>query len=315
MAAGAHLTHTRFIVNPASRSGKTGRTWSKLWQIVQQVWPHSVDFQLTQRPGHGIDLARQAAGQGVTTVIAVGGDGTVNEVVNGLLTAPEISGTPPVLGILELGTGGDFARTLRMPRNPRAALEWLLSAVPIPCDVGKAVCRSLTGETITRYFINILDFGLGGAVVQWVNTHSKRLGGKVTFLAGILVTLATYRNKTIRFRIDGGAWQEQKMNNFIVANGRYFGGGLFPAPMASVQDGQLEGIIIGDVGRWEAVGNLGRIRKGTHLLHPKITHWPLHQLEAESPETVYVDADGELIGTLPLKLQVVPGAISVLQQR
>ncbi len=315
MAASQHLTHTRFIVNPAARNGKTGTTWGQIWQHIQKIWPHKVDYQLTRYPGHAISLSQRAPEEGVRTVIAVGGDGTVNEVVNGIMPLRGNTTTQPVLGVLELGTGGDFARTLQMPRGVRETLKWLLDAVPRPVDVGEAVCRARTGEMCTRYFINILDFGLGGSVVQWVNSHSKRLGGTITFLTGILINLAKYRNKEIRFRVDGAEWQHCRVNNVILANGRYFGGGLLPAPMAMIHDGQLEGIVIGDIGRIEAVFNLKRLREGRHLAHPKIMHFAFQQFQAESMETVYVDADGELIGTLPLSVRVLPGALRVLSKK
>ncbi len=313
MAEQSYLTRTRFIVNPASANGKTGRHWPKLWNTIGQHWPGKPDYRLTEAPGHATTLTRQALSEGITTIIAVGGDGTLNEVVNGFLADDKPVRPEAVLGMLELGTGGDFARTLGMPREAVAAVEWLLQATPTPTDVGKATCRGLNGAPHTRYFLNILDFGLGGSVVQWVNSHSKTLGGTVTFLAGILVNLLTYTNKTVRYTIDGGAETTARINNFIVANARYFGGGLFPAPMAAVDDGRLDGVIIGDISRWEAIRNLGRLRRGTHLEHPRITHHPLTALRADSPETVYIDADGELIGTLPLEVTVLPAAVKVLR--
>ncbi len=308
-----HLTHTRFIVNPMAGNGKTGRQWPRLWEAIQRRWTGKIDFYLTQKPGHAVELTRNALKEGITCIIAVGGDGTLNEVVNGFLGTDGALQSTAVLGTLELGTGGDFARTLGIPRQAVAAIEWLLQARPLPTDVGKAVCWSLSGKPITRYFINILDFGLGGAVVEWVNSHSKTFGGTVTFLAGILINLAKYQNKKIYFSIDEQPLQAIVMNNFIVANARFFGGGLLPAPMAQVDDGQLEGVIIGDISRLTAVKNLGRLRKGTHLSHPLIHHFPLRTLRAEAEDTVYVDADGELIGTLPLEVSVIPAAIRVLR--
>ncbi len=306
------MTRTCFIVNPVSAAGKTGRWWPRVERVIRRLWGRDFEVAFTERPWHAAELTSRALRRGCLRVVSVGGDGTLNEVVNGFFDRGRFIQPQAALGLLELGTGADFAKSLPLPKKPEEVLEIIRNGRSRKIDLGLAEFTGTNGTVCSRYFVNILDFGLGGAVVERVNRASKRWGGKAAFLKGILVTLATYKNKTIRFQLDDGPWQTRKLNNFIVANGRYFGGGLLPAPQADLSDGKFDIVFLGDVGRLEAVLNLSKLRKGTHFENPKVSGTRAARVQAESEEPVFIDIDGEFVGTLPIKILVLPQILPIL---
>ena len=276
---------------------------------------YAFDFEVvfTEHPLHAAQLAREAIRRGDQRIVGVGGDGTLNEIVNGFFEKDAALNPEAVLGILEIGTGADFVKTLGQQPTVEQAILGLNEASTQAIDVGKAEFVTLEDKTDERYFLNILDFGLGGAVVERVNRTTKRFGGKISFLIGILFTLLTFKNKPIRYRLDEGDWQSGMFNDVIVANGRYFGGGLFPAPEALLDDGLFDVVFLGDVGRLEAVLNLSKLRKGTHFENPKVFATQARKIEAESETDVFVDMDGELVGKLPLKVLILPQKMRILK--
>jgi diacylglycerol kinase (ATP) len=304
---------TRFIVNPKSAAGKTGKQWKEISQPVRQTFGKDADPVFTERPMHAVQLARESVLEGFKSIIAVGGDGTINEVLNGLFENEQLLQDDVALGVLEMGTGGDFVRSLNMPYRWEEAIQYLKQATPRKIDIGKATYQSTDGTKATRHFINICDFGIGGAVVERTNRTTKRFGGKMTFLWSILITLLQYKNQEIRYKLDDGAWQTGKFNNFIIANGRYFGGGLNPAPRAQIDDGLFDAVFFGDIGRIDAIKNLSNLRKGTHLKHAKISVTHARAIEAASDNPVYIDMDGEFVGTIPIWVEILPKRLSLLQ--
>ncbi|GBD92688.1 diacylglycerol kinase [bacterium BMS3Abin05] len=303
---------TRFIVNPESANGSTGRRWPHIELLLKRTYRFNYEVAFTEKPWHASQLAREAIEGGCDRIISVGGDGTLNEVVNGFLENDNLINPDAALGVLEIGTGADFSKSFNFPKTVEEMILRLNRAKPKMIDVGKAEYRSLKDLEITRYFVNILDFGMGGAVVERVNRTTKLFGGKISFLIGILTTLFKYENKTIHYRLDGGEWETGVFNNFITANGRYFGGGLFPAPSAELDDGWFDVVFFGDVGRLEAILNLSKLRKGTHLENPKVTLRRAKEIEAVSKEQVFIDMDGEFVGKLPLKVLIFPKKLPIL---
>ncbi len=296
---------TLFIVNPRSSNGRTGRRWRKLLPVVRKHFGDSFEYTNTEYAFHAASLARRGIDEGYTNIISVGGDGTINEVLNGFFRNGKLINGNVALGILPIGTGADFARYLALPATDEERIKRLKEPKLSKIDVGKAEYRSLNGDMTTRYFINILDFGIGGAVVERVNRTTKLFGGKMSFLWSIFLTLPSYKNKHITYRLDDGVWQEKVLNNFIVANGAYFGGGLHPAPHARIDDGFFDIVLFGDVTLFEALRNLPHLRKGKHLAHPKIFSTRAAAIEARSGETIYIDIDGECAGTLPVKVTIL----------
>jgi YegS/Rv2252/BmrU family lipid kinase len=304
---------TRFIVNPESANGVTRKKWPALQELLDSVYPFEFETAFTEKPLHETELARNGILAGCDRIISVGGDGTLNGVVHGFFQQGRLLRQEVALGVLEIGTGADFARTLGLPSEPEKVIGRLIKSRPQEIDVGKAEFLSLEGNRVVRYFINILDFGIGGAVVEKVNRTTKRFGGKVSFLWAILVTIFHYQNKKIRYRLDEGEWASAVLNNFIVANGRYFGGGLLPAPNAELDDGWFDVVSFGDIGKWEAIANLSKLQAGTHLSNPHVQMMRARQVEAESDEAVFIDLDGDLVGQLPIKISIMPGVLHFLR--
>jgi YegS/Rv2252/BmrU family lipid kinase len=301
------------IVNPASAGGRTGRHWAA---TASRLRAAGLDFDdvLTSCGGEAVELARAAALEGRPLVVAAGGDGTTSEVANGLLAAGEgVGGTR--LGVLPAGTGGDFPRMFGLPADVERAAEVLAAGHARRIDAGRVTCTSIDpgSDTILRYFVNIASAGIGGDVVDRVESGPRFLNGELTFQLASVVTLLRWRNKPVRLVVDGES-REFLAQQVVVANCRYFGGGMCVAPGAVPDDGLLDVVTIGDVGRWESIRNMGNFRRGTHLEqgHPEIAHTTGRRVEVSSPERVRIEADGELPGLLPAVFEVVPKALEVI---
>jgi diacylglycerol kinase (ATP) len=338
-----NVTKTRLIVNPVAANGKTAERWPPIQELLKKQGLE-FDHVFTERIGHATALARQAVAEGCTLVVAVGGEGTLNEVVNGLVS-PE--GTVPphvVLGIIPSGTGTDFVRTLGLPRNFLEACPRLLTAETSVVDLGeveyapldssasfRAEAPSLplhfvqgygSGQRLTsshapdqtslphRYFINVAGLGFDGETAERANRSSKALGGTITYLTSLFITLVSYQNKHVELTMDGQT-ARRRLNSVIVSNGRYFGGGMFIAPHADLQDGLFDVIILGDLNKLEFVQNVPKVYNGTHLTHPKVEEYHAREVRVVSQERMLIQADGELVGMAPATFRLLPQAIRV----
>src|SRR5438128_135177 len=221
-----------FIVNPTSANGRMRRRWKTYERAFRRELGTTFAVRPTDHPGHAIDLTEAALGDGATTIVSVGGDGTLHEVVNGYLRQRENArSTDAALAVFSVGTGADFVRILPMPQTPAALARIIQKREPQQIDAG--LCEFVDHGTRTdRYFVNVAEFGSGGAVVDRVNRSTKILGGRLSFVIAILRTLPRYRNTRVTYEADGAPAKDVLMNDFVVANGRYFGAGLMPAPAA-----------------------------------------------------------------------------------
>jgi YegS/Rv2252/BmrU family lipid kinase len=304
---------TRFIVNPQSGDGATRRKWPAIENIIKSTYPSRFEIVFTDHALQETQLAREGIQSGCDRIISVGGDGTLNGVLNGFFQDGRLLREPVALGVLQIGTGADFTRTIGVAPEMDDTIRQLALAQPHRIDVGEARFVSMDGSPGDRYFINILDFGIGGAVVERITRTTKRFGGRAAFLWAILGALLRYRNKEIRYRLDGGEWSSAFLNNFIVANGRYFGSGLFPAPQAELDDGWFDVVLFGNIGTWEAIRSLPSLRAGTHLSNPHVQTMQARRIEAESDAPIYIDLDGDLVGRLPISISILPGALPLLK--
>jgi YegS/Rv2252/BmrU family lipid kinase len=300
------------IVNPRSNGGRTGRGWRTTAAHLEAAGLR-FDVAMTSRPGDATYHARRAVREGRPVVVAAVGDGTINEVANGFFEGGEPGAGATGLGVLPMGTGGDFRRTLRIPTDPAAAAAVLEAGRVRRIDVGRVRCALPGGGQAVRHFVNVADAGIGGDVVRRVNQGHRLVNGEVTFLLASVTTLLRWRNKPMRIDVDGRV-RELVAQQVVVANCQYFGGGMRVAPGAAPDDGLLDVIVAGDLGPVENLRGLGRIRRGTHLdePHPKLSHTQAVRVEISSPEIVLVDVDGEQPGTLPATFEVVPGALRVI---
>ncbi len=246
-----------------------------------------------------------AAAAGDRLVVAVGGDGTAHEVVNGLLR--RAAAHPPRVGFLQRGTGADLRRSIASPRRPEDVAAWLTTDRWRPLDAGR-----LSTSTGRRYFINVADAGIGAAVVRRAARGPGALGGTVNFLGAAVISLLRHRNAPVRLRLDDGPVRRRRVRTIAVANGAYLGGGMRIAPKADINDGLFEVVTIGNVSRWLGIRSLPMLYAGTHGRLAQVEFGQARRVEIDSDEPIGVEADGELAGTTPAVFEIVPGALQVI---
>lgn len=303
---------TAIIVNPRSANGEVGKNWTWIDQEIRRGLRTDYDVRFTEQQGHATSLTSEAIKDGYELIIAVGGDGTINETVNGFFRNGKPLNPEAAMAVMSIGTGSDFVKTLEFPTTPFEAAERIRTGKVWAVDLGKCTVVGLDGAERSRLFINIADFGSGGAVVDKVNRTTKAFGGQISFLWGILTTLPTYKNKLTKYRIDDSPEEEKVLNTFVVANGRYYGGGLKPAPEAQLDDGLFDIVSIGDVGFLKAVSSLGKFRKGSYLGIPEVSFWRGKTVVADSKETQLVEMEGEVVGRLPARFEMLPKAMKII---
>ena len=300
---------TAFIVNPHAGNGSTGQAWPVLAAYARR---RLGDFQtfVTRGPGEAAHFARRAAEDRVVRLVCMGGDGTLNEVVNGVMAAPE---RPPefAVGFVPNGTGCDLVRTLPIPRDVKLAVDLIAEGTARRLDLGRIRYRDHRGGRSTRYFHNITSFGLGGEVDARVNRTTKVFGPFLSFIWATVVSIFRYGKKTIRMRTDRGFRQTVRVWNVAVANGQFHGGGMWVAPQAQIDDGRFHVTVVGDLGLSGVFRHLPKLYNGKIGDIAQVTILTAAHIEAESDQPVLLDVDGEQPGTLPLAAEVVPGALRI----
>jgi len=297
----------KVIVNPAAGAFSTRRKWPVISRILNAIGI-PFDFEYTEGVGHAIELARLAASDGYRYLVAVGGDGTVNEVANGILHSTNAATT--ALGIVSTGTGSDFIRSAGISRDYATACSTLISPRRLSIDVG-VVEYQRQGQTLRRFFVNAAGVGFDAAVVKETERLPKFFGGTIPYVAGMLRTLVSYRNKPVVVRV-GDEVESYRVLNVAVANGGYMGGGMHIAPEAELGDSLLDVVIIRDMGKLELLKEFPKVYKGTHVSLPKVKMKRGTDVTIESPEPMLVYADGESLGECPVSFRVVPGALSIV---
>jgi len=300
-----------FIVNPASANGRMRRRWKAYERAFRRELGTTFAVRTTDHPGHAVDITQTTLREGATTIVSVGGDGTLNEVANGFLRHLENArNMDACLAVFSEGTGADFVKTLAMPETPAGVARIIRNREPRKIDAG--ICEFLDrGIRRSRYFVNVAEFGSGGAVVDRVNRSTKILGGRLSFVIAILRTLPRYRNTRVVYESDGDPPKEVVVNDFVVANGRYFGAGLMPAPSADLADGLFDVVIFGDIDFKTARRNLPALRRGDHLSLKEVSTFRCRELAIRA-EAEMIDLDGEFVGRHPLRFAVLPKALSIL---
>ncbi len=308
------MSGTVVVVNPLSQGGKTEKLWPQLRETILGAYgPFESVF--TERAGDGADKARAALQGGADLVIAMGGDGTINEVVNGFFDSAgkPISATAS-FAVLNAGTGGDFRKSLGVPLDLAEAATKIKDATPRRIDVGKLSYIDHQSQPATRYFINIASFGISGLVDRYVNQSSKALGGTISFAMATIRAGINYKNASVSMRLDGGPAKEGRIYTVAVANGRYFGGGMHVAPHAELDDGLFDVVTLGDFSFGDVLLRGLDIYSGKHLTNPKVTVVRASKVEVEplaGNTDVLLDVDGEQIGRLPATFEILKGGLQV----
>lgn len=305
---------TFVVVNPHSANGRTAKRWRKLEPNLRQaIGPF--DLELTVRRGHAAELARAAAREGYQRIIAVGGDGTLSETVDGLFDQGRALAPGIIVAHLCCGTGGDFRKSLGFPQDPEQTIALLARGPARPVDVGYVKYVDHQGQEAGRAFINIASFGISGLIDRRVNAAnwSKMLGGSFAFYLHALGATLGYRNSLVRIQIDDHFDEEMNLYLACVCNGQYAGGGMRFAPQAQLDDGLFDVLLIGDFSKSEMLLSSRSIYAGTHLDHPKVRlvrgrRIIAHALEQET----FIDVDGEAPGRLAATFDLIPQALKVV---
>ena len=303
------------IINPTAARGGTRSEWEKMRPDLIAAGLKFTEH-LTSQPGDAIEATRKALSLGEDAVIAVGGDGTLNEVVNGYF---DPSGKPvnplAAIGLIPSGTGSDFRRTIGL-NNRRDAGRAIISMTTRSLDVMKVSYVGSAGLPVTRYSINVVSFGLGGDTVRIVNSWRDSLpswiGGFPRFVAAALTALRNHQNTRVSLIIDGQKEVTIESNLFLAANGIYAGGGMKFAPNAKSDDGCFDLILTDGLSRLDILLELPGIRMGRHLRNPGVSELKVRDLKVVSERPLRVDIDGESAGFTPAAIEIVPHSLLFL---
>jgi YegS/Rv2252/BmrU family lipid kinase len=296
------------ILNPRSGRGNG----AKIWARVQAQLREPYEVCETQAPGHATTLTRNALDRGVTTVVAIGGDGTINEIVNGFFDGERAVAPDARLGIIPSGTGSDLRRTLQLPSEDASLAAVLRAGYVQSVDVMKVRYATLNGASALRHAINIVSFGMGGLVAARAKESTRPLGGRVAYLAATLRTALTFAGRDVRLTLDGAPALEATITNVAVGNGQFHGGGMWACPAARLDDGLADVTLVNYLPLWRLLRSLPALYTGRVLEHPSVRSHRVRRIEADSREPCEIELDGEPVGRLPIEVSVLPRAIRLL---
>ncbi len=294
------------VVNPHSAKGATGRNWPVLHKTLQRILP-PFDVFITQRAGDATAFAADAALR-YETIVAVGGDGTVNEVANGIRQ----SGSETALGVLPRGTGSDLVRTLGIPHGFADAARLLARGNRRKIDLGKATFLAPDGQEHSRWFINAAEVGFGAMVSAAVNRPSRLLPGPAAFMWAIVTTLVRHRPVITSVTTDGSSHRSLLLSNAWIANGRYSGGGIKSAPRALIDDGLLDVVLVEHASIRVRVAGLPKLRSGEFVKMRQVEYRQAAQAAFTSDTPQLVEVDGDVVGTTPATFEIEPQRLTVI---
>lgn len=300
------------IVNPRAGAGAARRRLPALREALREAGA-SFETVITSAPGEATLLAGEALRRGLGGVAVVGGDGTLNEVVNGFFGENgEPFASEAWVMPLPCGTGGDFRRAIGTSTDVRTMVTRAMWAKPRAVDVGWLTFRDHDGRQARRAFMNIASFGMGGLVDKLVNAGPKWMGGRAAFFLGSVRALGQYSSRRVRISLDDGPARETDVLNVAVANGRFFGGGMHIAPDAELDDGLFDVVGLEELGWFQALRLMPDLYRGTLSGKPGVTHARARRVVAEPAGwdgPTLLDVDGEAPGELPAIFEVKPAAI------
>ena len=291
------------IANPSAGRGQVDQALPRVERVLTS---NNLSYRIvrTTHPGHATEAARQALRNGERYLVAVGGDGTVHEIVNGMVSSGGPLAADAVLGVVAAGSGCDFIRSFGLPGDAAQAAERLAGDQVQTFDVGTVTCAD--GET--RCFANIAEVGLGAAVVtRAAGLKAGRFLGGARYAAGFWLTLPRFRAAAVRLDADG-QYRAWRAFNVVVANCRFYGGGMQISPKSDPGDGLLD-ILVMTGPKSDSFTTLPKVYKGAHLPHRNIAELRAARLSVEADPNFPVEADGEVLGTTPASFGVIPGAI------
>jgi diacylglycerol kinase (ATP) len=300
------LTALKIIVILNGISRKKKKFYSEILPLLQKKF--EIIVEETSYAGHAAQLATEALSKNYDCILAAGGDGTLHQVINGILSA-NANQTIPSLGLIPLGSGNDFATTCRLSFNASSIVELLEANQPKPTDVGKISCHDEQGNAIKKCFINACSVGMGPATVQRMEKSPKWLSSDIRYLTSILHTFFNHQPAPLSIKMESWEWSG-KARVFAVANGKSFGNKIFIAPDAIQDDGFLNSFLAGEVPLLKFLLFLQSLKQKKKIVDDKISYSLAKRIELSSAEKVMLEAEGELVGYLPARIEVMPSRIS-----
>ncbi len=298
-----------FVIAHGKRQGPV---WDRIVPLLRALAGNAVTLQFTSGPGDATRMAREAIGAGAGWIVAAGGDGTFNEVVNGYFGGGGVIEARTPLSFLPFGSGNDWVRTLGTPQDPLRAAAALEAARTRPVDVAVAQFRNRRGATERRAFLNFAEAGVGAQSVRHLNRLPQWARTGSVYLVTAVATAFPYQPRALELACDGAApYATEPLLSLIVANGRFFGAGIQCAPMAQHDDGLLDVITIGSFGTLEVLRKVGTFVRGCYLGESKVTHRTVRSVAIMSAWPVPFELDGDFVGTLPATVTVLPGALQI----
>ena len=291
-----------FLVNPASAGGSTGRRWPEIAHRAAALGL-SGDALISQEAGQLGALAKQAIEGGATLLVVVGGDGSVNEVVNGVAGSHRVE-----VAVIPRGTGWDFVRTYGIPRDLDRAIAIAHHGEVREIDLGVVTYRTWAGADGRSHFANVASAGISGAIAKRANETSKRLGGKISYYWATLAVFVRWQTGEMRVAVDDDS-RSGRMIDAMVANGRFLGGGMKMLPEAEPDDGLFDVLLIGDVTKRDLAFTLPKSYRGKHLPHPRLEVLRGRVVTVDADEPLPIQLDGEQPGTTPARFEVVRRAV------
>jgi YegS/Rv2252/BmrU family lipid kinase len=298
------------IVNPNAGKGKGSRDWKRISELMRNAGL-IYEVRFTEAKEHAIRITREGIQDGFRKIVTIGGDGTLHEVVNGILGAGSLSSPDISIGLIPVGTGNDWGKMFGIPLNYEKAVSILSEGRQMRHDIGKV--SFLDGKTErSRYFINIAGLGFESVVVRRTNAQKDLgRGGKLIYFYNLLISMLSYRNTPAEITVDGER-KSASVFSVNVGNGRYCGGGMRQTPDAIPDDGLLDVTVINGIGKLEIIRNLSILYNGKILDHPKIDGYKCKNLKVTSDQILWVEADGESLGHTPAEFSIIPSAVNII---
>lgn len=298
------------IVNRAAGGGKTERDWPLISQYLKQ---HGIPFEphFTNRRLHASIIARNMIKEGYSKIIVVGGDGTMNEVINGLFAQVRINTSEVMLGMISVGTGNDWARMFNIPADYEEAVLTIKQQKTFIQDAGLVSYRK-NGKEWKRYFINIAGMGFGARVVERSNRmKDKGKSGPFLYFYNIFYSLLRYRAQQAEIEIDGITY-DRSIFSMNVGIGKYNGGGMIQVPHAIADDGLYSITLIKRMGKLNVLANIKRLYNGSITTHSKVETYMAKSVQIDGPTRLQIETDGETLGHGPMRFQIIPRSVRVI---
>ncbi|MEW5909122.1 MAG: diacylglycerol kinase family protein [Thermodesulfobacteriota bacterium] len=302
---------TAFIINPRAGGGSGKYQWPRISILAEKIFGRT-PLYFTRCHGDAQNQALQAISEGADRIIVVGGDGTINEVANAIMTFDPPVRNRLVMGVIPIGTGCDFIKSVPISHHPETALQSIQEGSVHRIDVGRASFFDHHRRSVSRHFLNIISFGIGGEVSRMASRMSAHLSPLFSFLFATFISVYRYGKKQIQIQIDESPKMSYQVWNVAISNGRFHGGGMMVAPTARLDDGLLQITLIGDLSLMEVFLNLSKLYNGRIHSVKKVVSATGKRIESDSPDRVLLEIDGEPLGGLPIQVEIIPGAIHLI---